>query len=106
MAAAARTSGRNGGEPGECSMTSHGMVQTSASGHMPAVTHPRVSMAIADANRRPSRPVPARQYNAVAQRGGLSASSAALPDEGRNIGPHQPQIEIPIASAYGPRVPA
>ncbi|CAH2408782.1 hypothetical protein MES5069_700010 [Mesorhizobium escarrei] len=52
---AARTAGQNGDEPGELSMTRHGMVHPSATGIQPPVMDPRASVVIIDADRaRPS----------------------------------------------------
>jgi hypothetical protein len=66
-------------------MTRHGIIQRSAAGARPSATGPRVSMVIADADWRASGPTPGRQHRAEAQRSGLSASIAALPDDGRAI---------------------
>jgi hypothetical protein len=66
-------------------MTRHGIIQLQASGIPPPATHPHVPTAIADADMRPSGPVPGRQRRAKAQRSGLSASTSALPGSGRAI---------------------
>ena len=66
-------------------MTRHGMIQPPAAGARPSAMGPRVSMVIADADRRASGPALGRQHRAEAQRSGLSASIAALPDGGRAI---------------------
>lgn len=66
-------------------MTRHGMVEPSAAGPPPPATDLRLSMAIADADMRPTGPVPGRQYRAEAQRSGHSASTSALPTVGRAI---------------------
>ena len=66
-------------------MTRHDMVQPSAAGARPSAMGPRVSMVIADADRRAPGPAPGRQHRAEAQRSGLSESIAALPDDGRAI---------------------
>lgn len=85
MAAAARTAGHIGTEPGERIMTRHGVIQSSATGTQPPATNPRVLMAVIDADRAaPSRP-PGPQSRTEEQRSGLSASMSALPDGGRAI---------------------
>lgn len=66
-------------------MTRHGRTQPSATGTQPAATDPHASMVIIDADRTvPSHP-PGREHRAEAQQSGLSASIAALPDDGRAI---------------------
>lgn len=83
MEAAARTARQNGEEPGERPMTRHGMIQPSAAGTQPPATDPRVSMVIAGVDRRVAGPAPGRQYRAMEQRSGLSASTSRLPFGGR-----------------------
>ena len=85
MEAAARTAAHIGDEPGDRRMTRHGMVEPTAAGAPPLATKPRAATAIADADMRPSGPVPGRQHRAKAQRSGLSASTSALPGGGRAI---------------------
>ncbi|MGO4839396.1 hypothetical protein AB4144_44840, partial [Rhizobiaceae sp. 2RAB30] len=82
---APRTAGRIGTEPGEASMTRHGIIQRSSAGAQPPVTDPRVSMVIADVDRRAAGSAPGRQHRAEAQRSGLPASIFALPGGGRAI---------------------
>ena len=85
MEAAARTAARNGDEPGEVSMTRHGIIQRSAAGAQPSAKEPRASMMIIEGyTAAPSR-LPGRHHRAEAQRSGLSASISALADDGYAI---------------------
>lgn len=85
MEAAARTARQNDTEPGELSMTRHGMVQPSAAGAQPPATDRSTSVVIVGSDRAaPSRP-PSRQHREEAQRSGLSAFTPELPDGGRAI---------------------
>lgn len=85
MEAAARAAGRNHGEPGELSMTRHGMLKLQAAGAQSPVTDLHASMVIADADRRVSEPEPGQHHRPVAQRSGLSASIPTLPDGGHAV---------------------
>jgi len=85
MEAAARTAGRNGDQPGELSMTRHGMIQPPAADTQPPATDRRVSMVTTDAEGAASGRATGRQHRLEAQRSGLSASIAALPCSGRAI---------------------
>jgi hypothetical protein len=85
MEAAARTAARNGDEPGEVSMTRHGIIQRSAAGARPSATGPRVSMVVADADRRASGLAPGRQHRTEVQRNCLSALMPASTGYGRAI---------------------
>ena len=95
MAAAARTAGQNDDEPGERSMTRHGMVQPSAAGTQPPATDPRASIMSIDADRTASDRVPSRQCRAAARRDGPSASTAALPGGGHAIPDTSPKPKSP-----------
>ena len=64
-------------------MTRHGRVHASAAAAAPPATDTRASTANADADLRPPGPVPGRQYRAMEQRSGLSASTSALPTGSR-----------------------
>ena len=64
-------------------MTRHGRVHASAAAAAPPATNTRASTANADADLRPPGPVPGRQYRAMEQRSGLSASTSALPTGSR-----------------------
>lgn len=85
MEAAARAAGRDDGEPGDSSMTRHGMVQPSAAGTPPSATDPHASMVILDADRVASGRPPGRQHRAEAQRSGPAASIPVLPQSGHAI---------------------
>jgi hypothetical protein len=52
-------------------------------------------MEIADADMRPTGPVPGRQYRAKEQRNGLSASTSALPRVGRAVADIGPSSKSP-----------
>ncbi len=66
-------------------MTRHGMVENTAADDTSPATDTRTSMAIADADMRPPRTVPGRQYRATEQRNGLTTTNTALPSVGRAI---------------------
>lgn len=82
MEAAARTTERIGTEPGDCSMSRHGMIQLPATGAQPAATDPRVSMVIIDAERAASDCAQSLQSHAEASLSGPSVSTASLPRGG------------------------
>lgn len=103
--AVARTAESIGTGPGELSMTRHGMVQPSAAGTQPPATDRRASMEIIEADSRAEPPtVP------TTPRGGATKRSVRIkPAASRRRSRHRrhlPKIEIPIAIAYGPRVPS
>jgi len=85
METAARTAGWIPIDREQHAMTRHGMIQRPAAGIQPAATNRHVSMAITDARKQVSGPALGRQHRAEAQRSGLTASIAALPDDGRAI---------------------
>ena len=79
MEAAARTAGHNHGEPGEPSMTRHGMLKLQAAGAQSPVTDLHAHMVIIDTDRDVSGCTPSLQSRAQTSRGGPLASIAALP---------------------------
>lgn len=85
METAARTAGSDGDEPGEVPMTRHGTVESSVAGGKPSATGPHASVVAIEADRVATSPAPGRQRRTKAQRSGLTASIAALPDDGRAI---------------------
>jgi hypothetical protein len=83
--AAARTAGQNGDEPGELSMTRHGMVQPSPAGTQPPATDPRARMLIIVTDRAATLVAPSRQYRAAGRPSDPTAFIPALPDGRRAI---------------------
>lgn len=64
-------------------MTRHGVFQLQAAGAAPPAKDPRASVMIIAVDSLATSCVPGRQYTAEAQRGGLSSSTPALPNDGR-----------------------
>jgi hypothetical protein len=85
MEAAARTAGHNVDEPGELSMTRHGMLQPSAAGTQPPATDRRASMMLIDGNRTASNRASSRKHLAQSPRSSLPPAIPVLPDDGRAI---------------------
>jgi len=85
MEAAARTAARIGDEPGERSMTRHGMVGPSAAGARLPASDPRASIFKIAADSVATSLVRDRLDRAKAQRSRLSASTSVLPDGGHAI---------------------
>ncbi|WP_210189874.1 hypothetical protein, partial [Mesorhizobium prunaredense] len=83
--ATARTAARNGDEPGEVSMTRHGVIQRSSAGAPPPATDLHVPIVIIEADRAAPSRAPGRQHRAEALRSSLSASIVALPGGSRTI---------------------
>jgi hypothetical protein len=74
--AAARTAGRNGDEPGDLSMTRHGLLHSSAAGAQPPATDRRMSMVIKDVEGVTSGSSTSRQYRVAERRSSPCASIA------------------------------
>jgi hypothetical protein len=85
MEAAARTAGHTGEEPGELSMTRHGMVKPTTAGIPPPATDPHASIVISEPDSAAPCRASGRRHRAAAQRSGLSASIPTHPSEGRAI---------------------
>lgn len=95
MEAAARAAGRDDDEPGDRSMTRHGMVQPSAGGTPPSATDPHASMVTLDADRVASDRPPGRQHRAEAQRSGPAGSIPVPPESGHAIIDISPKRKSP-----------
>lgn len=84
MEAATRAAARHCDEPAGLAMTRHGIgPSAAAAAAAPPATDTRAPTANADTDMRPPGPVPGRQYRAMEQPSGLSASTSALPFGGR-----------------------
>ena len=79
MEAAARTSERIGTDPGDRSMTRHGLIQPPATGAQPAATDPRAPMVLSEAGRVASDCAQRLQGCAEASLSGPSVSTASPP---------------------------
>ena len=85
MQAAARTARHNHGEPGEPSMTWHGMLNLQTAGTQSPVTDLHANMVIIDTDRDVSGCTPSLESRAQASRSAPLVSITALPRNGHAI---------------------